>query len=239
MRLYLSLPHTTVVATVRELESAECLKSLSKADGCQLMITRMDLDSGDSVRNAAIALKHDLGIKAVDLVIANAGVAGLTPRLVESSRSDLQPYIDVNAYGQLELYQALLPMLRLSQKKPTFVYISSAGGSLTTMSNLVPLSAYGASKAMGNFLIKWLALETDEVLIWAQHPGFVYVISVTCRSADPSLRMVATEMAKIGFDNLAEQGIDLTAHLISVEQCSQRIKSVVSTHIHPKPCSEY
>jgi len=66
----------------------------------------------------------------------------------------------VNAYGQLELYKAVVSLLRASKSKAKFVYISSAGGSLTTMSNIVPLAAYGASKALGNFLFKWLALET-------------------------------------------------------------------------------
>jgi norsolorinic acid ketoreductase len=40
--------------------------------------------------------------------------------------------------------------------------------------------------------------------------------------------MVATEMGKVGFEALKQQGIDLTAHIISVEQSTQGMKKVVS-----------
>ena len=41
--------------------------------------------------------------------------------------------------------------------------------------------------------------------------------------------MVATEMGKAGFEALKQQGIDLTGHVISVEQSTQGMKKVVST----------
>lgn len=95
----------------------------------------------------------------------------MSSKLTDATISEIQNYIDVNAYGQLELYRAVASLLRNSGSNAKFVYMSSAGGSLTSMSNIVPLAAYGASKALGNFLIKWLSLEIDDVLIWAQHPG--------------------------------------------------------------------
>jgi norsolorinic acid ketoreductase len=39
------------------------------------------------------------------------------------------------------------------------------------MSNFVPMSSYGASKALGNYLFKWLSIEQQDIIIWAQHPG--------------------------------------------------------------------
>ena len=45
--------------------------------------------------------------------------------------------------------------------------------------------------------------------------------------------MVATEMGSKGFDALKEQGIDLSAHIVSVEQATLDLKKVVSIIV---PC---
>ena len=39
--------------------------------------------------------------------------------------------------------------------------------------------------------------------------------------------IVATDMGKAGFELLAKQGIDLSAHIISVEQSTNGIKNVI------------
>ncbi|KAF2794220.1 NAD(P)-binding protein [Melanomma pulvis-pyrius CBS 109.77] len=209
-RVYLANPNTTVIATVRDPLSAGSLHSLFKASGSRLVIIKLDVASTESIESGVVSLSSEHGINSLDVVIANAGIAGMTPKLAEAAISEIQDYINVNGYGQLELYKTVVPLLRKSESKAKFVYISSAGGSLTNMSNVVPLAAYGASKALGNFFMKWLSLETDDVLIWAQHPG-----------------MVATEMAKVGFEALKQQGIDMTAHIISVEQSTHGIKKVI------------
>jgi norsolorinic acid ketoreductase len=78
---------------------------------------------------------HNIG--SLDIVIANAGISGPTRSLAEAPASELQRYIDVNAYGPFELFKAVLPLLRASSAgtKAKFVLISSAGGSLTNMYN--------------------------------------------------------------------------------------------------------
>ncbi|KEF60348.1 uncharacterized protein A1O9_01908 [Exophiala aquamarina CBS 119918] len=208
--LYLANPNTTVIATVRNPLAAESLHSLHKASGSRLVIIKLDIASTESIKAGVESLTSEHSINSIDVVIANAGIVGMTPKLTETAISEIETYIHVNAYGQLELYKAVAPLLRKSESMAKFAYISSAGGSLTSMSNIVPLAAYGASKALGNFLIKWLSLETHDVLIWAQHPG-----------------MVATDSAKVGFEALEQQGLDLTTHIVSVEQSTQGIKKVV------------
>jgi norsolorinic acid ketoreductase len=52
-----------------------------------------------------------------------------------------------------------------------FVYIAATTGSLTTVNSIVPLSAYGASKALGSLLSKWLSTENNELLLWRQNSG--------------------------------------------------------------------
>lgn len=44
-------------------------------------------------------------------------------------------------------------------------------GSITQMNTMIPLAAYGASKSLANYFMKWLAMENPEVNTWAIHPG--------------------------------------------------------------------
>ncbi|CAN9206938.1 unnamed protein product [Alternaria alternata] len=215
LTLYLSRPSTTVIATVSDpaTPSSKALQCLPRASASRLIVINLDLASTESISTGSQSLTVEHNIHALDVVIANAGIAGTTPPLLSCTTADLQTYIDVNAFGSLKLYKEVLPLLLKSKAQPKFIYMSSAGGSLTSMSTIVPLAAYGASKALGNFLFKWLALEQEgeeKVVVWCQHPG-----------------MVATDMGKAGFELLAKQGIDLSAHIISVEQSTNGIKNVI------------
>jgi norsolorinic acid ketoreductase len=175
--VYLANPNTMVIATSRDTSSANSLHSLPKAPGSRLIVVELDVASAESIKSGITSLTSEHSITSLDVVIANAAIASLThTKLVEVAIPEIQDYVNVNAYGQLELFRAVLPLLRKSEGKAKFVYISSAGGSLTDMSNIIPVAPYGASKALGNFLFKWLALEMDDVLIWAQHPGSVLAI---------------------------------------------------------------
>lgn len=174
--LYLCRPSTTVIATVRDptSPSSKALQSLPRAPASRLIVINLDLASTESVNAGIQSLTAEHNIHALDVVIANAGLAGTTPPLISSTTADLQTYINVNAFGSLKLYKWVLPLLLKSKAQPKFIYMSSAGGSLTSMSTIVPLAAYGASKALGNFLFKWLALEQEgeeKVMVWCQHPG--------------------------------------------------------------------
>ncbi|KAF2177065.1 NAD(P)-binding protein [Zopfia rhizophila CBS 207.26] len=200
---YLATPNTTVIATVRDPAhpTAQSLSSLPKASGSSLIIVRLDVSSAESITGAIETLKSTHGITALDVVIGNAGIADLT------GPPALNPRL-----GAPELSRAVIPLLRASKAegKGKFVLISSAGGSLTSMNIIIPVAAYGASKALANFLIKWLALENEDVLIWAMHPG-----------------MVVTDMGKNGFEALKEKGIDVTQYVISVEDSTRGIKNVI------------
>jgi norsolorinic acid ketoreductase len=174
--LYLSRPSTTVIATVRDpaTPSSKALQCLPRASASRLIVINLDLESTESISTGSQSLTVEHNIHALDVVIANAGIAGTTPPLLSCTTADLQMYIDVNAFGSLELYKGVLPLLLKSKAQPKFIYMSSAGGSLTSMNTMVPLAAYGASKALGNFLFKWLALEQEgeeKVVVWCQHPG--------------------------------------------------------------------
>lgn len=161
------------MAAVRKTASAESLQSFPKASGSRLVVIEVDLASVDTIKYGIASLETEHDIDSLDVVLANAGIAAVSPSLTEAGVSDIQPFLDVNAYGQLELFKAVAPLLRKSKSdtRGKFMYMSSLGASLTTMNTVAPLSAYGASKALGNFLFKWLSFEQQDVIVWSQHPG--------------------------------------------------------------------
>lgn len=172
--IYLSTPNTAVIAAVRDPanSTAQALQSLPKAEESSLIVLQLDVSSTTSIKDGVVALSNEHDISAVDIVIANAGMAEMSDKLSVLPVSELQKQIDVNAWDNFELFKAVRPMLSSNKDiKGKFVYISSTGGSLNTMHLGLPLPAYGASKALGNFIFKWLSLESDGVIIWSQNPG--------------------------------------------------------------------
>ncbi|KAF2184866.1 hypothetical protein K469DRAFT_727067 [Zopfia rhizophila CBS 207.26] len=133
----------------------------------RLIVIKLDVSSAESINSGTKALTSVHNIYALDLVIANAGIAGMTDRLALTPVSEIQKYVDVNAYGQLELFRA---------SKGKFVLISSAGGSLTTMNVIVLLGAYAASKALADFF-KMVATEMGQIGFEALKKTGIYVTS--------------------------------------------------------------
>lgn len=138
MEAYLSVPNTTVIATVRDAAKAASLSSVSKAAGSNLLTITMDMGAPDSIAAGMATLPTTHNISALDVVIANAGINGPTPSLSHTPVPEIQKYIDVNAYGPFEVYKAALPLMKASAaggKKPKFFYVSSAAGCMTGMMN--------------------------------------------------------------------------------------------------------
>lgn len=158
---YLQSPNTTVVAAVRNIASTDSLTSSLKSPGSRLVMIEIEVASVRSVNCGVAPLEFDHTIDRLDVVLANAGVAAVSPSLIRAGVNDIHSFLDVNAYGQLELSRAMAPLLRRTSSGSSgeLMYMSSLGGSLTVMSTVAPLAAYGASKALGNFLFRWLSLE--------------------------------------------------------------------------------
>lgn len=173
MTEFLNRPDTTVVATVRKSSTAASLHSLPKAASSRLVVIEMEFTSVDSIHGGIASLIAEHSIDSLDVVIANAGIANMNLKLSETGILDIRTHIAVNAFGQLELFKVVAPLLRESKSdvKAKFLYMSSHLGSLTDMNLFAPMSAYGASKALGNYLFKRLSLEQQDIVIWAQHPG--------------------------------------------------------------------
>lgn len=169
---YLALPHTTVVAGVRDPahETAQSLSELPHGEGSHLIVAKIEAGSNESIHEAIRIITSSEDIQALDLVISNAGVGEITGPLVETSLEVLQTYVQVNAYAPLGLFKSTLPLLQKAAQ-PKFLVITSVVGSFQLMNTTLPTAAYGASKALANYFVKWLSNEHQDVVVWAMHPG--------------------------------------------------------------------
>ncbi|CAD0113984.1 unnamed protein product [Aureobasidium uvarum] len=171
---YLSRPNTTVIATVRNPDSAEAksLHDLHLAEGSKLIIVKIESTS-DTDAQQAIASLADHQITHIDLVIANAGLYA-TNAFVEVSKirtEDLIQHFNVNTVGPLRLYQATSSLLQKAQK-PIFTYISTAVASISMQEYFdFPMATYSTSKAGMNLLTYRIHIENPWLVAFAVHPG--------------------------------------------------------------------
>jgi 3-oxoacyl-[acyl-carrier protein] reductase len=106
-----------------------------------------------AVERATAALEADAG--RIDILIANAGIAGPTVPLVDYDPADWQRIIDVNLTGVFHLCRAILPGM-LARDYGRIVAVASIAGKEGTPN----AAAYSASKAGVIALTKSLGKET-------------------------------------------------------------------------------
>lgn len=114
----------TVIAAMREIngknsEAAKELSALANVD-----VVEMDVTSEESVNTAIqIVLKQ---YNKIDILINNAGVTGFG-LLEATSISQMKKIFEVNLFGPIRTYQAILPSMR-EQKSGLIINISSGLG---------------------------------------------------------------------------------------------------------------
>lgn len=83
-------------------------------------------------------------------------------------------HFSVNTIGSLLLFQATAPLLRLASR-PIFIAISSGAGSIGGMEALkdVQNTAYGASKAALNFVVRKIHFENPGLIAFSVNPGWL------------------------------------------------------------------
>lgn len=212
---YLARPNHTVIAAVRDpaKASSQSLRDLPAAEGTRLVTVRMDAASAESIAAAMTALAAaPNSVQRLDIVVANAGIGEPTGPLLSTPTSKIQEFVDVNAYGPLELFRAALPLLASEGDAgtPKFCVISSNLASFALMNAGSRCGPYGASKALVNFFVKWLAQEYGDVAIWAVHPG-----------------PVETDMGKNAIAYYAHRGNIYPLKWNSVEESAASIQKVI------------
>ena len=174
MESYLSRPDNIVVAAVRDPAhpTSKTLQELHQASSSSLIIVKIDNASETDAADAVTELRTTHNLTSINVVIANAGIARVFPRVEEAQTSDLLEHCRVNAIGVVVLFRAVLPLLRQSQKAAKFVAMSTSAGTIGGQDDIpVPNSVYGPSKAALNWLLKKIHLENEDLIAFPIHPG--------------------------------------------------------------------
>ena len=136
LELYLARPNHIVIAANRDSThtTSKNLVNLPTAIGSRLITVKIDATSESDALEAAKQLWAQ-GVDHIDIVIANAGISYIWPKVSDLKISDLQSHVVTNVYGVVWLYQATLPLL-LKSDNPKWVTIGSAAGWLEVSTSL-------------------------------------------------------------------------------------------------------
>lgn len=173
LELYLAKPNHTVIAANRDPThtTSKSLNDLPKAEGTSLQIIKIDATVSTDPADAVKQLAAYHGIHHLDIIIANAGIAHVYPKVSEVRVEDMQKHTIPNTYGIIWLYQATLPLLRKSQN-PMWVSMGSSAAFLTDM---IPVqnAAYAPTKVVLHWLTKAIHIEEPWLTAFPIDPGWV------------------------------------------------------------------
>ncbi|KAF2194091.1 putative aflatoxin biosynthesis ketoreductase nor-1 [Zopfia rhizophila CBS 207.26] len=173
---YLLKPNSTVIACVRDpthMTSQSLLKAPKFHTSTLLMLPLEHLNE-DASTSAIRSLTQIHGISHLDVVIANAAIGKDFAPIATVPLSAVRSHVDINAYGTLTLFQAVIPLLEKS-KSPKFIALGSPLGSVGGMDLRpdVQTTAYGVSKAMVHYFVRKIHFEHENVTAVVLDPGFV------------------------------------------------------------------
>lgn len=121
----------------------------------RVTIAAVDVTSAEAVQSAADATAQELG--TIEILVANAGIAGPNHKLWEYPLDAWKQVIDINLSGVFYCCRAVLPYM-LRQNYGRIVNVASIAGKEGNPN----ASAYGASKAGVIALTKSLGKETAD-----------------------------------------------------------------------------
>ena len=163
----------------RDIKKGEQAASQLNSEGLS-SVEPIEIDVDDRVSVKAAAELLGRKIKALDVLINNAGIAGSYPQTAaETNVSIFRQVFETNVFGVIEVTQAFLELLKLAAG-PRIVNVTSGLGSLTLQNDpnwkyfLVKPPAYVASKAALNAYTIVLAYELRDTAfkVNAVDPGY-------------------------------------------------------------------
>ncbi|GAB7335804.1 hypothetical protein MBLNU13_g08084t1 [Cladosporium sp. NU13] len=173
---FLSRRNTTVVAASRSPDSASSkqLLDLPRGKDSHIVLCRIDNTDENSGASAISDLVAATNIPRLDIVIANAGISAYFGKATETPAGQMTDHFSVNTTGSLLLFQATASLLSLAER-PKFIAISSGAGSIGGMEALkdVQNTAYGASKAALNFVVRKIHFENPGLIAFCVNPGWL------------------------------------------------------------------
>ena len=156
-----------VHATMRNPSQYPELVEKSAREKLQITVSKMDVDSDQSVSHAIAAVHEDHG--PIDVLVNNAGVerAGSVEEL---PLDDFRAVMETNYFGAIRCIKALVPSMR-QRRSGCIINVTSIGGRITS----APLTAYNASKWALEALSEALAgeMKTFNVRVAIVEPGII------------------------------------------------------------------
>lgn len=130
LELYLARPNHIVVAANRNPDhpTSKALAELPKGADTRLVVIKIDA-SVESDAAEGIKQLTAQGIDHIDIVIANAGVCYVFPKVSDIKAEELQGHLTPNLFGVVWLYQAAIPLLKKSTN-PKWITMGSVGGKI-------------------------------------------------------------------------------------------------------------
>ncbi|KAK8087601.1 Short-chain dehydrogenase/reductase SDR [Apiospora hydei] len=178
LKALLARPQTTVIATVRNDETAAGLRQdLSQttsttpvANGSRSEVVVLDLSTAPTPEQVLAAIPLSL-VDRVDVLVNNAGRMVPMLPIADAAAPDLRAAFETNTIAPLALFQALKS--RMSTTTAKVIMVSSSVGCITQQE--APGGAYGASKAALNWITRALHNENEAsgLVAVALHPGWV------------------------------------------------------------------
>ena len=162
----------------RKFENGQAAEAQLKAQGLSnVSAIELDVTDEQSVQKAVRNLTGQ--IEALDILINNAGIAGIQPQsFADADITNLRDIFDTNFFGAVMTTKLLLPLLRKSAAA-SIINISSEVGSLAVHSaerntNRSRYHIYGSSKTALNAFTVMLANELyeDHILVNSVTPGY-------------------------------------------------------------------
>ncbi|KAF7529954.1 hypothetical protein G7054_g9718 [Neopestalotiopsis clavispora] len=153
---YLSRPNHTVIGSIRDDASPEVaeLRAFAPAEGSKLILIHIESKEPEDAVKAIKEVKA-MGIRYIDIAIANAGGSPPIQSMDSVSASSMVDAFETNALGPLLLFQACKPLLKASKRKPKWVSISTGGGSI----GLIGIFGRLVQTAPGNWLARKFGME--------------------------------------------------------------------------------
>ncbi|KAM5381176.1 hypothetical protein ACJZ2D_003092 [Fusarium nematophilum] len=179
---YLITGANRVIAAVRDPlhETSKALAELPEGAHSHLVIVKLDSSVPTDAVAAVTTLKREHNIKALDVVIANAGINIGGTSIRKTTAANTLEHLSINTIAPILLFQATADLLQeCATGNPKFIAITALVGSIAARDNLAALgfppisSPYGGSKKALNWFVRRLHFEEPWLASFVFHPGLV------------------------------------------------------------------
>jgi len=156
-----------VFATMRHPETATTLKQKIEQESLPIIISKMDVDSDESVKECISNILQENG--PVDVLVNNAGIERHSS-IEELDISEFKAIMETNYFGVLRCIKAVLPQMR-NNRNGCIINITSVAGKIAC----TPLGGYTASKYALEAMTEVLAQEVKpfNIRVAIVEPGII------------------------------------------------------------------